>query len=227
VYNDAVDAVSLVEEAGQRRTATLGLETIERFSRRGRLLDIGCWTGAFLEVARDRGWEVLGVEPSRWAASIATARGLVVHHGTLHNVPTALEPVDAIVLADVLEHLWDPGAALRSAREKLRPGGVVYITVPDAGSLVARLLGRRWWSVLPMHVQYFTFASLSHLLAAEGFAVVHVASHPKWFSVGYYADRLVALVPPLRPLVEALPLRLARRLVAPNFRDRLLVVAAS
>ena len=62
--------------------------------------------------------------------------------------------------------------------------------LPDSGSALARLMGRRWWSVIPTHVQYFTRSSLAQLLEREGFELLDVATSPKAFTVRYYLGRL-------------------------------------
>jgi hypothetical protein len=99
--------------------------------------------------------------------------------------------------------------------------------VPDAGSRLARAMRGRWWSVIPTHVQYFTRTSLGTLLDRHGFAVLETATQPKAFSVRYYLSRLEGYLPPLaRPLVRAAEaLGLADRMWAPDFRDRMLVIA--
>jgi SAM-dependent methyltransferase len=134
-----------------------------------------------------------------------------------------------VVLSDVLEHLADPGAALDRVRQVVDPGGLLYVTVPDAGSGVARLLGRRWWSVLPMHTQYFTRASIELLLRRTGFVPVWFRTHPKAFSVRYYAERIEGYAPAVaRAAVRAADrFGVADRLVAPDLRDRMAVLAVA
>ena len=94
---------------------------------------------------------VAGVEPSAFASAFARDRlGLDVPHRRTSSTPSLPDAsFDAIVLGDVIEHLPDPGAALDRIAALLRPGGVLYLALPDAGSRLARLMGRRWWSVLP------------------------------------------------------------------------------
>ena len=124
-----------------------------------------------------------------------------------------------------------PGRARSSeSRGCCDPGGVVYLALPDAGSRVARALGARWWSVLPTHVQYFTRASLARLLDRSGFTVEWMGTAPKAFTVRYYLERLEGYSEPLAAAaVSAARARrgLADRLVWPDFRDRVAVVARS
>src|SRR5205807_6541778 len=115
------------------------------------------WPGLLLSAARQRGWVATGVEPSSFAATYARDRHqLDVQHADLMSAQLPERHFDAIVMGDVIEHLVDPAAALARANELLRNGGLLCIVTPDAGSVVARTLRSRWWSVIPTHVQYFT-----------------------------------------------------------------------
>lgn len=226
-YSHAEDTVSLEEEEGQVATADRDLARVERHVAPGRLLDIGCWTGSFLVAAAARGWQPEGIEPSIWASERARARGCTVHRASLDDVELERGAFRAVVACDVLEHLLDPGQAIDQIAAALEPGGVLFATVPDAGSRLARSLGRRWWAVLPMHVQYFTRRSMTALLERHGFVVEDVRTHPKVFTARYYAARLGTVVPGGRRLIPAVARRfgIAGRLVAPDLRDRMALVA--
>lgn len=226
-YADAADAVSLAEEPGQVATARRDLQRLARHVEPGALLDVGCWTGSFLVAAAQEGWVAEGLEPSAWACARAVERGCTVRQATLADVELAPEHYRVIVATDVIEHLLDPAAAVDALWRALEPDGVLFVTVPDAGSVVARALGHRWWSVLPMHVQYFTRRSMSVLLERHGLVVEDVTTHPKVFSLGYYADRVSAFVPLAGPVVgkAVRSAHLDRRVVAPDFHDRMAVAA--
>jgi SAM-dependent methyltransferase len=220
----------LVEERGQRVTARVLLNRLERHVPLGNLLDAGCWLGFLADESRRRGWRAVGLEPSRFASDYArTVLGLDVRTGDLFSCELEPGSFDAVVLADVLEHLPDPGAALDRAAALTRPGGALLLTVPDAGSPVARALGRRWWSVIPTHVQYFTRRSLRTLLAGHGWELRELGTAPKAFSVSYYLERVggysSAASTALVRTAEAAGL--ADRLWAPDFRDRICAVASS
>jgi SAM-dependent methyltransferase len=228
-YGEVAEGAYLDEEAGQRATAARALDTIERYTGPGgAICDLGCWVGFLLSEAEGRGWTAKGVEPSRFAADLARTRfGLDVRTGTLDTVALSRQAFDCVVMSDVVEHLPDPGAALERIAGLLRPRGVVYLALPDAGSMVARRLGARWWSVLPTHVQYFTRASLEQLLIAQGFSVEWIGTAPKAFTVRYYLERLEGYSRPVAAAAVAVArgARVADRLVWPDFRDRMAVVA--
>ena len=228
-YGEVSEGAYLDEEAGQRATAARALDRIERHTRRGgAICDLGCWVGFLLSEAALRGWSATGVEPSSFAADFARRHfGLGVHTGTLATVDLPQAAFDCVVMGDVIEHLPDPGAALEGVARLLRPGGVLYLALPDAGSAVARRLGARWWSVLPTHVQYFTRASLARLLRDRGFTVEWMGTAPKAFTVRYYLERLEGYSPPVAAGAVAVAERagVADRLVWPDFRDRMAVVA--
>jgi SAM-dependent methyltransferase len=227
-YADAASDDYVGEEAGQRETARRILDRVERHVERGRLADLGCWVGFLLDEARLRGWEVVGVEPSDFAAAYARdVLGLPVIHDGLMEADLGEGAFDAVFLGDVIEHLPDPGEALDRVAALLRPGGVVALALPDAGSRLARTMGKRWWSVIPTHVQYFTRESIARLLSAHSFTPLSVATAPKAFTVGYYLDRIGGYSRPIaRGLVGAArATRVIDRMWAPDFRDRMLVIA--
>lgn len=229
-YGGASDEAYVEEEAGQRATARIALERIERRApARGALLDVGCWVGFLLDEAEERGWEAWGVEPSEWAAGLARERvgpGRV-QTGTLETSDLPRKAFDAVHMGDVIEHLPDPASALERVRQLLSRDGVLYLALPDAGSRVARALGARWWSVLPTHLQYFSRASMRVLLERSGYVPLWMGTAPKSFSARYYAERLggysrAAAGAAVRAAVVA---GLADRMVAPDFHDRMAVLA--
>jgi hypothetical protein len=101
------------------------------------------------------------------------------------------------------------------------------MALPDTGSAVARALGRRWWSVIPTHVQYFTRSSITRLLENGGFQLLELGTSPKAFTVRYYLERIGGYSPAGARLAVSVADRagLAQRIWAPDFRDRIYVIA--
>ncbi len=146
-------------------------------SRRS-LLDIGSGPGFFLRTAKARGWQVMGIEPSRQAAAHARSLGVAVTEG-FFNAESApgLGCFDVVHLNNVLEHVPDPGGILTLAHERLNSGGVICVNVPNDFSAF-QLAGRgavgasEWWVAPPHHLNYFDFDSMSLLLTRLGFTVI-------------------------------------------------------
>lgn len=227
-YAEAESSDYVEEEAGQRATANAILDRIEAEVAPGSLLDLGSWVGFFLDEARRRGWVAVGVEPSLYASRFARERlGLDVRQAGLFDAALEEAPFDAVFLGDVIEHLPRAGEALDRIAELLAPGGVLALALPNAGSRLARVMGRRWWSVIPTHVHYFTPKSIRTLLERHGYRVAVARTQPKTFSVGYYLGRVGGYSPAVgRGVVAAARgLGVADRLWTPDFRDRMLVIA--
>ena len=152
-------------------------ETIEELlgSSEGRILDIGSGAGFFLAHGRQRGWETLGIEPSRQAAAHARELGVEVVEGLLNaELARDIGNFDAVHMSQVLEHIPDPCAALELVHSLLRPGGLVCLTVPnDYSPLQFALREARgfdpWWVAPPHHLNYFDTASLRRLVESRGF----------------------------------------------------------
>ena len=163
---------------------------VTRYKRAGRLLDVGCATGIFLQGIRNSGnWEPYGVELNEHAAHIAQEHGLDVRLGTLEQAEFADEFFDAVTLWDVLEHLHDPAGSLREIYRILKPDGLLVIRVPNASSWDSRLFGRFWAGLdSPRHLYVFTPITLDALLTATHFQSIAQSSQ-----IGAYPTFLLSL----------------------------------
>lgn len=205
------------------------LDVVERHGRKGRLLDVGCAYGFTLEVARERGWEVTGIEPVEEAAR--AAERLVGAPVGSDLLEAAFPPAafDAIVLWDVIEHLPDPRRVLGEIRRLLAPGGICSLVTPDVGSLAARILGSRWEEMrkVPEHITFFDRRSLTALLRAMGFEPIEWGTVGKTMSVEEVLTRLLPTAPwlwrRLRSLARAVGLD--RRVAHFDPRWKLAVIA--
>lgn len=113
-----------------------------------RVLDVGCGNGAFLLRARSAGWIVQGIEPDPVAAAGARQEGLEVANCAIEEfLPEEL--FDQITLSHVFEHLHEPGEALRRMHHWLRPGGMLWMSLPNPSGLGHRVFRRNWFSLDP------------------------------------------------------------------------------
>jgi len=147
----------------------------------GRLLDVGCFGGTFLQHARQRGFDVAGVDPSYDAFRyVCEVLGLPAAHGTLRGAGFPAASFSAVSLLDVIEHVPEPVDELQEVFRILRPGGALVITTPDAAGLLQRILkvkrrmlGQEWCPIdsVPWHLWGFTRESLRLCAEKAGFVV--------------------------------------------------------
>jgi len=138
----------------------------------GRLLDIGCNEGRGLTLYANNGFKAEGLELNERAAAIARERGFQIYTTPLEQFNPE-KPYEVVVLANVLEHAWDPVAMLLKVRRLLQPGGEVWISCPNAASFFRRLFGRYWinWHV-PFHLWHFSPLTLKKVLAKANFRLM-------------------------------------------------------
>jgi len=152
------------------------LDIIERkYKKSGRLLDIGCATGFFLQLARERGWQVQGVEISKYATDYAKHElGLDVFQGSLEETTFNDEYFDVVTMWDTLMHLPNPYETIVEVNRILKCGGVLALDTANMNSLNCKLLGKNW-SVLQKpqeHIYYFSANTLKKLLEKCNFEVM-------------------------------------------------------
>ena len=228
LYEGMKDETYLEEEEMRRRTAERGLLFVEKYGRKGRLLDVGCFSGVFLDVAKKRGWNVAGIEPSSWARKIAQERfALQILGGTLKKASFPSASFDAVSLVDILEHLPDPYETLVETQRILKEEGVLYLMTPNIESLAHRLLGDRWWGFRQEHILYFSQKSLYPLLQRVGFDILADRCFQHVFTFDAAVRRLKGVSPLIyhvtQPLVRLS--RLGQRHFSVNFYDQIELVA--
>lgn len=156
------------------------------YPRKGKLLDVGAATGVFMKLAKDRSWDVEGLEVSEWAKEEAKKKGLSVVRGKLTNSIFKPESFDVVTMLDVIEHMSEPLDDLIAAHQVLKPGGLVLINTPDTESLAAKTSGKLWpIFVPPEHLFYFNKNNLANLLKKSGFEVLFSGKTKKSLSLSY------------------------------------------
>jgi 2-polyprenyl-3-methyl-5-hydroxy-6-metoxy-1,4-benzoquinol methylase len=218
LYAQVEDKTYLENIDARVETFRYNLDAIEAFlptsptpPTPGRLLELGSYCGMFLKIARDRGWNVLGVEPSVWASSYARDRlGMPTVTGNIENLPKNTEPFDLVCSWDVLEHVSDPMTELKLINKRLRPGGVLAFSTLDYGNWYPRLLGERWPWMMDMHLYYFDQKVMTQMLESAGFKLVHARNYCHIITAEYFLRKVAALGLPgadaLRRLVASTPL---------------------
>src|SRR5439155_267460 len=150
------------------------LDELEPYRGDGRLLDVGTSIGLFLRLALDRGWDAVGNEFGERAREVARERfGIEVTDAPLDALDVEPASFDVVTLNSVLEHVNEPRRMLRDCAALLRPGGVLFVIVPNVESLACRVLHERAATFDGRnHLVYFSPSTLARMLDSEGFEVV-------------------------------------------------------
>jgi 2-polyprenyl-3-methyl-5-hydroxy-6-metoxy-1,4-benzoquinol methylase len=202
-YSGVVDPLYMAERDNRILTFRKVIRTLGPAGGR-RLLDVGAYCGYFLEVAREQGFRAEGLELSQWAAAHARSLGFPVHTEPLEVRAASADRYEVLTMWDVVEHLPDPREELAAARTLLAPGGRLYLSTIDTGSLLARLLGARWPWLMDMHLVYFDRPTISALLEEAGFRVREIRTYSHTVSAGYLLRKVGASFPALSPFARAL-----------------------
>lgn len=140
-----------------------------------RVLDVGCGSGEFLEIARELGYQAEGIEVDPVAREHAAAKNLLVHPGPLPGSGLTAGTYSHILLNHVIEHFHDPAAALEEVYSLLRPGGTVWLQTPNnAAASLRRYGGNSRLLEPPRHLVIFNTRSLREVLAKVGFEEVTI-----------------------------------------------------
>jgi len=143
-----------------------------------RILDVGCGAGLCLDYAREFGWETYGVDIDEAAVARARRSGHNAAMGELEELGYASDSFDVVRIWHTLEHLPDPRRAVREAHRILRPGGRLWLEVPNISSAAARLFRSRWFALdAPRHLQSFCPRTLWQMLHEAGFREITVGTY--------------------------------------------------
>lgn len=202
---------------------------VQRFKPAGRVLEVGSAAGFFLRAMRDRGYDVHGVEVSRYVAEFARDElGIeTVFNGRLADAPLEPESFDVVAMWDVIEHLADPIAELERMRALMRPDGALFIQTQDVSALTARVLGKKWLHFKQLeHIYHFDPRTIQRALDRAGFEIVHVThtGTGKYISVDFFIERMQRYSRLLHLMLK--PARVfGRRYFYLSPRDEMIVVA--
>lgn len=149
---------------------------LEKLQSPGRLLDVGCAAGFLLEAARRRGWQVIGLDISDFAAKYARDTfHLDIRIGLVENIGFDAGSFDVVTAFEYIEHVVNPVATLKAIRPWIKKDGLLVLTTPNAGGWQAtyhpdKFDGFREWR----HLAYFSRKTMTKLLRMSGFEPVSI-----------------------------------------------------
>ncbi len=198
-YEVAQDPLYFSEQPAREKTFRRYLRRLEKkYPQKGRLLDIGTNTGLFVKLARDQGWDAIGIEPNKWAVDYAKKNyGVKIINQPFEKGVFAPGSFSVVTMWDVIEHFTDPVVELHKVLWYLSPGGLFAFSTVDPQSALARIMGTKWSWYMVMHRVFFNRTSANYYLKKTGFANVTFLPHVRNLSLGYLATRLAAVNPRL------------------------------
>lgn len=142
---------------------------------RGRMLDVGCSTGARMSEMKALGWNVSGIEFSEEVAAVAKRDHSDIYIGDILDAPFPEGAFDLVTCFHVLEHVTRPRDVLARMVRWLAPDGTLVIELPNAGGLGAKYFGTHWFLLdLPRHFHHFTPQTLTKMADLAGGRVVRI-----------------------------------------------------
>ena len=183
--DETIGALNLAEK-DQQFTVLLAIIRLHALLANKRVLDIGANTGVFLDMLKSETRHRRGIEPSTEAALAArTQFGLDVQNAVIATADLPRDYFDVMTMFDVVEHLTDPVSDFTILHQSLKPGGRIFITTHDIGTLYARLLGKRYPMLMYQHFYHYTPKTLGLLLTRVGFRVIANEHFYKFWSIAY------------------------------------------
>lgn len=226
-YEDVIDHEYLETERYRKQLLKEHLSKINKWSKKGRLLDVGCFAGYFLKLADEDGWIPYGIEPSRWAVNYAKENGALILGSSLYSTKLASDKFNAVTLWDVIEHLDTPHAALKIIHRSLKKGGIIALGTPNIDSMFSRFLGENCPFLIRMHLILYSPKTLRLLLEKNGFSVMSCTSYGRIFPLSYLLDRIQTtnkIFIHLRTYIKSISF-LASFPIRINLRDSFIMIA--
>jgi 2-polyprenyl-3-methyl-5-hydroxy-6-metoxy-1,4-benzoquinol methylase len=157
---------------------------------KGAVLDIGCASGYFLELMREKGWEVEAIELDMNMLEKVKAKNIKVSGRPFEEFKSD-KKYKLITMFDVLEHVPDLKTTFNKFYELLDEDGIVVLITPDFGSTQRKVFGKKWFQYKPQeHIQYFSSATLARAIAPSGLKLVHSSASGQYADTGFLLDRL-------------------------------------
>jgi 2-polyprenyl-3-methyl-5-hydroxy-6-metoxy-1,4-benzoquinol methylase len=198
----------------------LRLSLIQKYINKGKILDVGCATGYFLEAAKKMGFEPFGVELSEYSSGIAQNKfgDNNVFTGTLEECKFLDKFFDVISMSDLIEHVRNPKQTLSKAVSLLKDAGIIMIMTPDTKAFSNKLMGKKWTHYKLEHFFYFNRNALSYIAGKCGLEIAHYEKSKKSLNIEYlHTQYNVYKHWLLTPLANTLHFILPRNLRSKNF----------
>ena len=162
---------------GKRVSVPFGWLTLANHPK-GRFMDVGCGAGLTVALARQLGWDAMGLEIDPAAVRTAQQSGLNILESTYEQLTQYEQQFDCIVCSHVLEHVHDPRDLLAKLKVAIKPGGMLLLSLPNSLSALRHYFGANWRGLeAPRHLSIPSDPQLMKLLAESGFSIQSMADN--------------------------------------------------
>ena len=186
-----------------------------KYAKGGKLLDVGCATGFFLNLALKKNFETFGVELSEEAIKKANKEHKIFH-GILEEAKYDDSFFDIVTMYDIIEHVLDPSNTIKEISRIMKKDGILAITTPDISSWHAKIMGKNWGLITPLeHLSYFSPKTITLLLEKNGFRVIDIRKNFKVFTLDYIVGQAEFFYPGLYKILNPLS-----KILSKNFRSK-------
>lgn len=183
-YDEGGRTIKRLLERGLVKLGNLNRRLIIcRYKKSGKILDLGCGTGEFLQGFDPKRWERCGVEPNPLGYKIAVKkRGIKLYSKELVECHFSNDYFDVMTAWHVLEHLSNPRGALKESHRILKKNGILVLETPNTESLAFRIFEKNWFHLdIPRHLSFYSPRTIKKILNEAGFRVIKI----DYFSLGF------------------------------------------
>lgn len=179
IYNSYYDRATFEIPPATANSLTALVDSLEPYRTTNRWLDIGYGEGALLKMAENNRWQCYGTEVSPGAIAYGETRKWTVTRDAMDDPRFPPGGFDVVTMIELIEHVPNPSYFFDFAMQMLRPGGVLYLTTPNIGSINYRILGINWSSVIspPEHLTIWSGRGMRSILQRVGFEKIRIQTH--------------------------------------------------
>lgn len=172
--NSGQAEITVNESPFYREIYSKGLSAVSKYKKSGKILDVGCGSGFFLDIAKEKKWNTTGIELGISDAQIATSHGHTIFTDRIEDM-SLKEKFDAITLWDVFEHIVEGRPYLKRLSKLLTKDGVIFMQIPNSGSLAARIMREECNMFHTLgHVSLYNPDTIKLMAEKSGFKIVHM-----------------------------------------------------
>lgn len=185
--------------SGYEQDAHLRIQNFKRWLKdikpflekeKGSVLDIGCASGYFLELMRDNGWSVEGIELDPSMQTVLDKKQIPTFPHPFDEYKTD-KKFDLITLFDVIEHLPEVHQTFKKLTDILDEKGIIALITPDYNSFQSKFFGKNWFQLKPQeHIQYFTPATLQKAIEPHGLEIIYISKPGQYADASFLLNRL-------------------------------------